>query len=386
MIKKIVLSIGVLIVCFVISVFIAVGVTAPQTPPAKSASFKWLQPGPYPVDSSDYEWADTSRPTQKNREFPGAEQRSLPATIWYPAQFDGPYPLIVYSHGFGSSRGETEYLLRQLASYGYVVVAADFPLTSGSAPGGPNINDVSQQPADVSFLIDTVLALAGNEKPYSGEIDADRIGIMGLSLGGFSTSLTAYHPRLREPRVKAAISIAGPSANLTEKFYTQNELELPFLMIAGTADRLIDFASNAAVIPQRVPDGGLLSIDEGNHIGFVGMADPIFRFFFNADSVACLFVEANIDASEGRANEDLFSSAEGIVFDASAPVLCQSSVQNAIHPGRQHMITQLGALSFSNLFWQIRRIGALRRGSFCKFICLMILTRLTSDRSRYQSG
>ncbi len=346
MIKKIVLSIGVLIVCFVISVFIAVGVTAPQTPPANSASFEWLQPGPYPVDSSDYEWADTSRPTQKNRDFPGAEQRSLPATIWYPAQFDGPYPLIVYSHGFGSSRGETEYLLRQLASYGYVVVAADFPLTSGSAPGGPNINDVSQQPADVSFLIDTVLALAGNEKPYSGEIDADRIGIMGLSLGGFSTSLTAYHPRLREPRVKAAISIAGPSANLTEKFYTQNELELPFLMIAGTADRLIDFASNAAVIPQRVPDGGLLSIDEGNHIGFVGMADPIFRFFFNADSVACLFVEANIDASEGRANEDLFSSAEGIVFDASAPARCQSEVKKAIHPGRQHMITQLGALSF----------------------------------------
>lgn len=386
MIKKIALSIGGLIVCFVILVFIAVGVTAPQMPPEDSASFKWLQPGPYSVNSSEYEWADTSRPTQKNRDFPGAEQRSLPATIWYPAQFNGPYPLIVYSHGFLSSRGETEYLLRQLASYGYVVVAADFPLTSGSAPGGPNINDVSQQPADVTFLIDTVLALAGNEKPYSGEIDANRIGIMGLSLGGFSTSLTAYHPRLREPRVKAAISIAGPSANLTQKYYTQNELELPFLMIAGTADRLIDFASNAAVIPERVPNGGLLSLDGGNHIGFVGMADPTFRFFFNADSVACLSVEANIDASEGRANEDLFSSAEGIVFDASAPARCQSAVKEAIHPGRQHMITQLGVLSFLNRFWQVRRTGALRRGSICKLICLMILTKLTTGRSKYLSG
>ena len=126
-----------------------------------------------------------------------------------------------------SSRKETAYLLEHLASYGYVVVAADFPLTSGSAPGGPNINDVSTQSADVTFLVDHILGLTGAEKPYSGQIDENRIGLLGLSLGGFSTTLTAFHPRLREPRARAAISIAGPSANLTRKFFTQSELAIP---------------------------------------------------------------------------------------------------------------------------------------------------------------
>ena len=47
------------------------------------------------------------------------------------------------------------YLAEQLASLGYVVVAVDYPLTNGLAPGGPDVKDVVNQLADVSFLIDT---------------------------------------------------------------------------------------------------------------------------------------------------------------------------------------------------------------------------------------
>ncbi|MFT4889075.1 MAG: putative dienelactone hydrolase [Pseudohongiellaceae bacterium] len=347
MIKKISLGVLALIILSVIIVFIALLFTRPQLPAETSNSYAWLQPGPYTVVQSEFEFLDKSRSTNANRDFPGAAQRTLPTTIWFPEDFAGPYSLIIHSHGFLSSRREAVYLLEHLASYGYVVVAADFPLTSGSAPGGPNINDVSNQPEDVSFLIDSTLALTGTNKPYSGNIDTNRIGIMGVSLGGFSTSLTTYHPRLREPRVRAAISIAGPSANLTKRFYDQSQVGIPFLMIAGTSDRLIDYGSNASVIPDRVTNGALLTIEGGNHIGFVGISEPAFRFAHNADSLACWSVQSNVDQADSEVFTDLFSDEDGIVLDADAPQRCQQvSPPEAGHPGRQHMITQIGVLSF----------------------------------------
>lgn len=346
MIRKIGLGFVALIVLLVLVVLFALLVSRPETPPEGSNSFPWLQAGPCSIGQSERVWVDDSRPTNANRDFPGAAERTLATTIWYPEDFEGPYPLIIHYHGFLSSRSEVRYLLEHLVSYGYVVVAADFPLTSGSAPGGPNINDVSNQPGDVSFLIDSTLALAGAGKPFAGEIDSQRIGIMGVSLGGFSTSLTTYHPRLREPRVKAAISIAGPSANLSKRFYEQSQVDIPFLMIAGTADRLIDHASNAAVIPDRVPGSALLTIEGGNHIGFVGISEPAFRFVRNADSLACWSVQSNVDQEEGEVFTDLFSVEDGIILDADAPQRCQQDPLEAGHPGRQHMITKVGVLSF----------------------------------------
>ena len=381
MIRKISLTLALLLVTLTVVGGVILLVTSPDRPAENSASFKWLQAGPYVIGSKEYLWKDQSRTVSPNRDFPGAPVREFPVTIWYPEEFNGPYPLVVYSHGFMSSRKETAYLLEHLVSYGYVVIAADFPLTSGSAPGGPNINDVSAQPADVAFLIDNILGMAADEKPYRGEIDSDRIGLLGLSLGGLSTTLTAYHPRLREPRVRAAISIAGPAANLTRQFYTQNEITIPYLMIAGTADRLIDYDFNAAVVPQYVTNGALLTIEGGNHIGFVGMSEPAFRLVFNADSLACLSVNANIDDSAARTNEDLFSDEDGIVFNLQAPQRCESAPKEAIHPGRQHMITKLGVLGF---FESVFAGSAERRNEAAE----LLLTNLAVDfdEARFEVG
>ncbi len=347
MLKKIGLGIlGFVAVAIVVIVAVAI-ISAPGTPDQDSPVYAWLQPGPYSVAQVEQAFVDQSRGMNPNREFPGFMFRPLPATIWYPEGVDGSLPLIVYSHGFTSARAETIHVMEHLASHGYVVAAADFPLTSTNSPGGPNVNDVSNQPGDVSFIIDQVLALSGEEKPYAGDLDLDRIGIMGLSLGGFTTSLTTYHPELREPRVRAAVSIAGLSANLTERFYSISGVSVPFLMIAGTSDLLVDYDYNAAVIPERVPNGELLTIDGGSHIGFVAMAEPAFRFVHNADSLACSAVQGNLDGDEADQFTDLFSSDLGIILDTEAPGLCeQDAIPEAGHPGRQHMITMIGVLSF----------------------------------------
>jgi predicted dienelactone hydrolase len=115
-----------------------------------------LQPGLAEVLEYDEVFIDANRPTQVNGDYPGDPVRRMEGTVWHPANnAHGPYPLIVYSHGFSASTAAGAYLAEHLASFGNVVVAVNYPLTNWNAPGGPNVKDVVNQPADVSFLIDT---------------------------------------------------------------------------------------------------------------------------------------------------------------------------------------------------------------------------------------
>ncbi len=147
--------------------------------------------------------------------------RRLEGTVWYPgASALGPYPLIVFSHGFSASKTTGAYLAEHLTSLGYVVVAVNYPLTNWNAPGGPVAVDVANQPADVSFLIDTLNAqgtTAGHV--LQGMIDASRIGVAGISLGGLTTELVSFHPTMGDPRIGAAVSISGLTAMFTKTHF-----------------------------------------------------------------------------------------------------------------------------------------------------------------------
>ena len=236
-------------------------------------------------------------------------------------------------------------LAEHLASYGYVLAAADYPLTSGSTPGGAKAGDVVNQAADVSFLIDSVLGLGIDERPFDGAIDTSRIGLTGYSLGGLTTSLATYHPRWREPRIEAAVSIAGLDSAFTARFYETSDI--PFLMIAGTADALVDYQSNAAIIPDRIANGSLLTIAGGAHLGFAGVAEPAFRLMNNPDTLGCSAVLAVLDEGLDAVFLRIGSAEDGVVADPDAAGVCETlPPAEAAHPGRQQMITQLGVLSF----------------------------------------
>src|SRR5438128_334928 len=55
------------------------------------------------------EWKDPSR------------DRTVPVKIYFPTEGDGPFPVIVFSHGLGGNREAYEYLGRQWAANGYIV-------------------------------------------------------------------------------------------------------------------------------------------------------------------------------------------------------------------------------------------------------------------------
>jgi len=349
MIRKIGLTLAGLILFLGLAAAVTYLSTMPEPVADGAESENWLQPGPYNVASAELVFIDESRATAENNGYPATASRVFPTTIWYPNLYPKDsrvkHPLIIHSHGFVSSRNDLGYAAEHLASYGYVVVAADFPLTSGSTPGGPNANDLINQPTDISFLIDSILNLSAEEKPFDGEIDNSRIGLMGYSLGGITTTLATYHPRLRDQRIAAAISIAGPSVGLSSKFYQTTDI--PFLMIAGTLDALIDFQTNAAIIPRRVGNSALLGITGGSHLGFAGISEPLLRFMQHPDGIGCDAVLSNLNEAPNTTLLALGTEADGIYLEPDAPGVCETMpTQQALHPGRQQMITQIAVLAF----------------------------------------
>jgi predicted dienelactone hydrolase len=326
---------------------VAYALRAPEPPAAGSESARRLEPGPHRVASLDLDFSDASRATDPNGDYAGAPARAIAATLWYPEGVAGLHPLVVYSHGFMSWRAENAPFAELAASHGYVVVAIDFPLTNGRAPGGPNVRDVVNQPGDVRFVIDSVLAWKDGERPFAGEIDRARIGVIGLSLGGLTTELVAFHPRMRDPRVAAAVSIAGPASMLTPSFFAS--ADIPFLMIAGTGDAMIPYAANAAPTPAKLRRGGLVSIEGGTHAGFAVFSDMFpLRLLGNPDSLGCYALTRNLgDVPDGNPFPELGSAAEGVVIDSNEMLPCQGALpSDALSAGRQQMITRLAALAF----------------------------------------
>ena len=58
-------------------------------------------------------------------------------------------------------------------------------------------------------------------------------------------------------------------------------------------------------------------------------------------------MQPNVDQTDGEVFSDLFSDEDGIVPDADAHQRWQQfSPLEAMHPGRQHMVTQIELLSF----------------------------------------
>ena len=321
--------------------------SAPQLPPSGSDSARRLARGPHAVGSADRTFVDRTRPTAANRDFAGAPARTLEATLWYPEGAPGSHPLLVYSHGFMSMRGENVPLAELLASHGYVVVSVDYPLTNRRAPGGPNVGDAVNQPGDVSFVIDQVLGWSESERPFAGRIDGERVGALGLSLGGLTTTLVSFHPRLRDPRIRAAVSIAGPGALFDARFFAS--APLPFLMIAGTADAMVEYRSNAVPIPSKLAQGGLLTIEGASHAGFAAFADMFpLRLLGNPDSIGCWALAGNLDS---RGAESPFATLagpeDGVALDAGGSLPCTNGApERALAAGRQLMITRLAALAF----------------------------------------
>ena len=264
--------------------------------PAKDGSTAVHAIGTYAVGKAETTFVDTSRPTGPNGSFPGDTKRTLLTTLYYPSAGtptsrpddivpvedaapltkDGPYPLVIFSHG-ATARGIVyEIEAKTWASAGYVVVAPDFPLSNTNAPGGVSlggsVGDVKNQPADDTFVLDQVLALnrdRSKDSPLFEMIDPKRIGAAGHSNGAITTYGLVYSDCCTDTRVKAAIAMSGLAA-LVDDTYFQGR-HTPLFVVHGDADPLVPYsAGQAAYAKAKAPKFFLTFLGAGHVQPFVG--------------------------------------------------------------------------------------------------------------------
>lgn len=135
----------------------------------------------------------------------GVDVRGAP-----PARPRGPFPLIVFGHGFAATPAVYARLLRAWAGAGYVVAAPIFPLSNARAPGGPDESDLVNQPVDMSYVVTRMLAAnAAGRGILRGMIDSREIAVAGQSDGGSTALAVAYNTHFLDRRVGAAVILSG---------------------------------------------------------------------------------------------------------------------------------------------------------------------------------
>jgi len=127
-----------------------------------------------------------------------------------PASRTGPFPVVLFSHGFGASRLYYSHLLSGIASWGFVVVSADYLERGLLAQVHPVVSDTPARDLTTMFssLTATESASSDPSSPLYRAADPHKVAAIGHSAGG----QTAFDA-LDDPRVAFAIGWApvGPS-------------------------------------------------------------------------------------------------------------------------------------------------------------------------------
>jgi predicted dienelactone hydrolase len=326
--------------------------------PADATTAAFLAPGPYAVGVRSLTFVDSTRPTPPHAGFPALPSRTLPTQVWYPATgpagaapvadsplaSGGPFPFIVNSHGFGDLNSGEAYLAIALARRGFVVASPSFPLTNTGTPGGPYLTDAANQPADVRFVIDQVLALSGGNGWLAGGVDRKRIGAQGLSLGGLTTLLVTYTPTLRDRRIRAAFAMAPASCELGRKTLAPAP---PLLLIDGDQDLITPIDQNAGrtFLRGRMPRT-LATLARATHTAFTGLISADSAVSYDA-SLGCSFV-SSITQQQVDDLIAAFGPAAAGTDTTGCDLPCKGAVPaNAPMPAtRQHDLTQAAGTAF----------------------------------------
>lgn len=220
-----------------------------------------------------------------NHELPAETgQRVLRARIAYP-DGEGPFPLVVYSHGFNCYRESYSGITDHWASHGYAVVLPEHP-DCPTAQGRMSPEDVRNllyiRISDVARVLDALFAPGQDIPGLTGRIDYRRKAIAGHSLGGMIAQITWGQP-LKDLHSAENVSYAlgfdaavvmsgvGEMPPMAESSFGQ--LPGPMLVTGGTLD--VGNTGGPAIFPWEwrmsaydlAPAGGKYSVvlEEGDH-------------------------------------------------------------------------------------------------------------------------
>jgi predicted dienelactone hydrolase len=288
-------------------------------------------------------------PRDSSYDWRGAQTHALVTTIWYPAtagsvqqpQWVGPpdapiasaekaapdadlsvspasFPLIIVSHGSGSSAAMMAWLGTRLAAHGYIAAAVNHPGNNSREPYTTRgFVEWSERATDLSRVLDAMLA----DRKFSERIDKSRIGAAGFSLGGFTVielaggigtldsfrefcgsshadamcndqlefphlgrwatitylaspslraSITNSHSSHADARIRAVFAIA-PALGPAFAPETLEKISLPVEIVAGADDAVVPVGSSAHYFADHIPHAKLTLYPGGvGHYTFLG--------------------------------------------------------------------------------------------------------------------
>lgn len=207
----------------------------------------------------------------------------------------GPYPLLVFSHGYGGGGLGSVFFTEALAARGWIVVCPDHldrhsavRIRTGQVKNfdrlglirhGKEIADSS--PADRSkylYRLDEMkLALDGilTSRQFSSLIDKDRIAVGGHSFGGFTAlGLSGAVRERHDPRVKAVLLFSTGAGGYLFREDELAAVRIPSMLFMGEREREQTRGSHtmaelSARIYRNMPSPKyFLEIKDGSHFSF----------------------------------------------------------------------------------------------------------------------
>lgn len=201
--------------------------------------------------------------------YPASGEGGEHAILDAPAQRrSGPYPLIVFGHGYELLPVDYWRLLNAWARAGYVVAAPIFPAENHDAPGGPDEGDLANQPGDVKFVISQMQAASrSGQGAFGGLIETSEVAVAGHSDGGDTALAVAYDENegIRDRGVKAAIVLSGAEMPALSAFAFPTGGP-PLLATQGSADPVNRPSETAAYFDLASRPKYLLTLFGAEHL------------------------------------------------------------------------------------------------------------------------
>jgi len=209
---------------------------------------------------------------------PGVETRAA-----HPAYRHGPYPVIVFAHGFAVTPDTYAPLLDTWTVHGFVVVAPIFPDTNRAAvlaEGDGAEEDVANQPADVAFVTRQVAAAARGANPacrvLRGLVEPDDVGLAGQSDGGETVGALAFDRRFLAPglRFRSVAVLSGAEIEIGPSAYGAPP-DAPALLVVQSATDACNPPQDSVALYDAVPiaDKWFLALERAPHLGPYDGAD-----------------------------------------------------------------------------------------------------------------
>ncbi len=203
-----------------------------------------------------------------------------------PLRTEGPYPLILFSHGSGGIRFQSTFQTTHLASHGYVVVSADH---YGNTlydlfldPDAQNLKNILkiavERPKDVKFMLDLMKKRNKDQKDrFFKMVKFEHIGATGHSFGGMTSILVTKD--IKEVNV---IIPQAPHTSLIEALGVEpyNLREVTIMVMGAKDDRTLSYKGEAKGFYDRAitknyqgADRYLVTLERGGHFSYSNICD-----------------------------------------------------------------------------------------------------------------